>query len=615
MNGIYQHYIIDMSSNNNFVQVPTVQGDGNGVRGFEIELIQNGVQYQIDTDDVIISIMGTKADTTGIFNECSLTKEGYVLVDITSQMSAVKGRGDYEIVLMSRSKNSQLKSFPFFIITTPSSLDIDYLISSDEFQTLTKRIIECDEALEDMQELEETVTANENERIEHENTRNKNEQTRQDNEATRKSNESQRQKNEQERQDNENTRKDNEDQRITNEAIRNDAENVREANELIRQNNETVREQNENTRQDNESVRESNEDGRIENESKRINSEDIRESNEVIRQDNEETRQQNESIRQQNEQSRDDSESERQANEKQRKDNENTRETSETERNTNEDERIAAENDRQDNEAVRKSNESLREDAESMRKDNELARQSAESIRIDAENERKNNEINRQNAEVERQETFKSLEKNINEGLDRLDVTNETAKNYADLSKSYAVGTDNEVREGDKADNAKNYYEQCMRIAQGLEGALLPMGTITFEELETAAAQPGYMYNISNAFVSDDRFKDGAGIYYGAGNNVYYTAELMLDVMAAIVVTGVKGSEEETYRQGNVNITKENIGLGNVDNTPDSEKTVAIANNALRVNGYSIMFITEEDYQSLTDKDSNTFYCRPKPKA
>lgn len=31
-------------------------------------------------------------------------------------------------------------------------------------------------------------------------------------------------------------------------------------------------------------------------------------------------------------------------------------------------------------------------------------------------------------------------------------------------------------------------------------------------------------------------------------------------------ITGVKGSAEETYRTGNVNITKANIGLGNVDN-------------------------------------------------
>ena len=41
MNGVTQHYIIDFSSNNNFVQVPAMQGDGNDVRYIEIEMIEN----------------------------------------------------------------------------------------------------------------------------------------------------------------------------------------------------------------------------------------------------------------------------------------------------------------------------------------------------------------------------------------------------------------------------------------------------------------------------------------------------------------------------------------------------------------------------------------------
>ena len=39
-------------------------------------------------------------------------------------------------------------------------------------------------------------------------------------------------------------------------------------------------------------------------------------------------------------------------------------------------------------------------------------------------------------------------------------------------------------------------------------------------------------------------------------------------------VTGVKGDAETEYRKGNVNITKANIGLGNVDNTADANKVV-----------------------------------------
>lgn len=42
-------------------------------------------------------------------------------------------------------------------------------------------------------------------------------------------------------------------------------------------------------------------------------------------------------------------------------------------------------------------------------------------------------------------------------------------------------------------------------------------------------------------------------------------------------VTGVKGNSESTYRTGNINITKANIGLGNVDNTSDTNKPISTA--------------------------------------
>lgn len=43
------------------------------------------------------------------------------------------------------------------------------------------------------------------------------------------------------------------------------------------------------------------------------------------------------------------------------------------------------------------------------------------------------------------------------------------------------------------------------------------------------------------------------------------------------VVTGVKGDAETSYRLGQVNITKANIGLGNVDNTSDANKPISTA--------------------------------------
>lgn len=46
------------------------------------------------------------------------------------------------------------------------------------------------------------------------------------------------------------------------------------------------------------------------------------------------------------------------------------------------------------------------------------------------------------------------------------------------------------------------------------------------------------------------------------------------------VVTGVKGDAESDYRKGQVNVTKANIGLGNVDNTSDLNKPISAATQA-----------------------------------
>lgn len=59
-------------------------------------------------------------------------------------------------------------------------------------------------------------------------------------------------------------------------------------------------------------------------------------------------------------------------------------------------------------------------------------------------------------------------------------------------------------------------------------------------------------------------------------------------------VLGVKGNSESSYRTGNINITKANIGLGNVDNTSDLNKPVSTAQQTAldkkvdKVTGYGL---------------------------
>ena len=150
------------------------------------------------------------------------------------------------------------------------------------------------------------------------------------------------------------------------------------------------------------------------------------------------------------------------------------------------------------------------------------------------------------------------------------------ASTSATQARSYAVG-DTSTRQGEATDNAHYYYEQCKTMTESLNRGLVPSGTLTFANLPSlSVAVEGAMYNVSDEFTTTSDFEEGAGHVIPAGTNVYKTNNNKWDVLAGSPVTGVKGDSELDYRKGNVNITKANIGLGNVDNTSDSAKSTAM---------------------------------------
>lgn len=189
--------------------------------------------------------------------------------------------------------------------------------------------------------------------------------------------------------------------------------------------------------------------------------------------------------------------------------------------------------------------------------------------------------------------------------LAEIKVESAKAEANAIKSQSYAVGGTNS-RENEEIDNAKYYYEQSKSISESFSGALVPMGTVAFEDLPSLEdAVGGWMYNISNEFTTTDDFKEGAGHVIPLGANVFKTFDGFWDVLAGSPVTGVKGNAETSYRRGNVNITKANIGLGNVDNTSDVDKPISTAmqtaldNKVDKVNG---MGLSTNDY-TTTEKN------------
>lgn len=142
---IIQEYTVDFASSNNFLFVKGIQGDGYGTRYVDITLVNNTSPYTIDQDAVRVVIRGTKPDGTAVFNECEILNDNTIRVEITQQMSAVSGKGNYEISIMALETNQTLTSFPFFIMTSQSSFDIGYVVSSDEFGLLVEKINQVDQ--------------------------------------------------------------------------------------------------------------------------------------------------------------------------------------------------------------------------------------------------------------------------------------------------------------------------------------------------------------------------------------------------------------------------------------------------------------------------------------
>lgn len=138
------------------------------------------------------------------------------------------------------------------------------------------------------------------------------------------------------------------------------------------------------------------------------------------------------------------------------------------------------------------------------------------------------------------------------------------ATSEANAKNSMDSASDSANNASTHASNAEYYYTKMSEIMNEYNGVFLPMGTIEFSELATLVSngtvKGGFLYNISNSFVTDNTFKEGAGIEYAAGANVYFTMDGYWDCLAGATVVGVKGDNETNYRIGSVNITADNVG-------------------------------------------------------
>ena len=112
--------------------------------------------------------------------------------------------------------------------------------------------------------------------------------------------------------------------------------------------------------------------------------------------------------------------------------------------------------------------------------------------------------------------------------MDDAKTSEDNALVSANKAQSYAVGGTG-TRTDEDYDNAHYYYNLIKNIVIGLDTGFIPMGTVSFSELASVEKATGYVYNISDDFVTDETFREGEGKSYTAGTNVYYCANGVWD--------------------------------------------------------------------------------------
>lgn len=165
-----------------------------------------------------------------------------------------------------------------------------------------------------------------------------------------------------------------------------------------------------------------------------------------------------------------------------------------------------------------------------------------------------------------------------------------SAGNSAEDSEAWAKGTRNGTAvpptDPTYQQNSKYWAGQAEQYAQG---GLKFVGTIYFASLPTSGMRVGDMYNIKDAFTTDSRFEEGAGIRYPEGTNVAWDPNGKWDVLAGNIRVLVS-----------ITLAQFNALTDDQKNDPTIWWWVPDANNGTM--GGSVSSVTA--YPELTDKPS-----------
>lgn len=144
-------YALDMVPGGKVTDVVLNQYDSDFELNFELYARKG--EFSIE-EGTTVAIRGTKADGTGYSVDSTLNEDGTVTVQGDIQITAVAGRGTYELTLYSE-EGEELNTANFYILTERAALDRDTVPSENKIRELYEVEDRIDEILEANEHYEE----------------------------------------------------------------------------------------------------------------------------------------------------------------------------------------------------------------------------------------------------------------------------------------------------------------------------------------------------------------------------------------------------------------------------------------------------------------------------
>lgn len=144
-------YALDMVPGGKVTDVVLNQYDSDFELNFELYARKG--EFYIE-EGTTVAIRGTKADGTGYSVDSTLNEDGTVTVQGDIQITAVAGRGTYELTLYSE-EGEELNTANFYILTERAALDRDTVPSENKIRELYEVEDRIDEILEANEHYEE----------------------------------------------------------------------------------------------------------------------------------------------------------------------------------------------------------------------------------------------------------------------------------------------------------------------------------------------------------------------------------------------------------------------------------------------------------------------------